>query len=71
MKAGSVVLIAEVAHEVLARTDATHVEVSKVRNSVADVALPPDAGTDLEVLVLHVWAAVGDRASRGAAPGGD
>ncbi len=51
VKAGSVVLIAGVAHEVLARTDATHVEVSKIRASVTDVVLPPDVGTDLEVLV--------------------
>ncbi len=49
---GSVVLIADVAHEVLSRTDATHVEVSKIRASESDPPIPPDAGVGLEVLVF-------------------
>ncbi len=48
---GAVVLIAGVAHEVLSRTDATNTEVSKIRGSKADPAIPPDAGVGLEILV--------------------
>lgn len=51
-RAGSVVLIAGIAHEILSRTDGTHAEISKIRADTDAPAIPPDAGTDLEVLIF-------------------
>lgn len=48
---GSVVLIGQVAHEVLSRTDANTVEVSLPRASINDAGIPGGDGTNLELIV--------------------
>lgn len=47
----SVVLAAEVALEVLARADANTLTVSRLRARLPDAAIPPQPGTDLDLIV--------------------
>lgn len=48
---GGVVMIGQVPHEVLGRTDAHTLTVSLLRDGPEDAAIPPQAGTGFEVVV--------------------
>lgn len=50
VEAGSVVLVNDVAHEVISRTDANTLSISLPRASLTDAAIPPGDGSALTVM---------------------